>query len=194
MLDERRNAEAIEQLEEAADRERTNPTIRVLLARAYERTERLPEALESWHQALFLAPGSAAARAGIQRFIRRHPGVSVPPPASEPEPSQDPPQGNGEQAHATPAAAEALGEANLDQLIRQLEGARIVPDPDFDAIDFEVPEDEDEAFVSETLARIYAAQHQYDEAAQVYELLAEQQPERASEFLSRAQEMRQRGE
>ena len=43
---------------------------------------------------------------------------------------------------------------------------------------------------SETLAKIYAAQHQYVAAAVIYEKLAARQPEQADELLERAAELR----
>ena len=46
---------------------------------------------------------------------------------------------------------------------------------------------------SETLAKIYAAQHQYVEAAVIYEKLAARQPDQAEELLDRAAELRRRG-
>lgn len=104
--------------------------------------------------------------------------------ATEPETAAD---------AASPASTEADTDENLDRLIRELETARIVPNPDFEAVPLDYVEDEDEGLVSETLARIYAAQQQYQEAAQVYEVLAEQQPDRAEEFRTRAEEMKMRG-
>lgn len=82
--------------------------------------------------------------------------------------------------------------SDLDRLIGELESARIVPRPDLDSVPPPELEDEIEDMVSETLARIYASQHQFDEAARVYELLSGQQPERADEFLRKAAEMRAR--
>ena len=81
---------------------------------------------------------------------------------------------------------------DLDRLIEELESARITPDLDISAIPAPELDDEADDMVSETLARIYAAQRQYDEAARVYELLAAQQPDRAKEFFARASEMRSR--
>ena len=46
--------------------------------------------------------------------------------------------------------------------------------------------------VSETLAKIYAAQHQYVEAAVVYEKLAARAPARAEAMLAQAAAMRER--
>ena len=46
--------------------------------------------------------------------------------------------------------------------------------------------------VSETLARIYAAQDKFEEAAKVYEQLAIQQPDRSIAFLQKAAAMRSR--
>jgi tetratricopeptide (TPR) repeat protein len=81
---------------------------------------------------------------------------------------------------------------DLDRLISELEAARIVPRPDFDNIPSPELDDDIEDVVSETLARIYASQGQYDEAARVYEILAGQHPDEASEYMQKALEMRSR--
>ncbi len=81
---------------------------------------------------------------------------------------------------------------DLDRLIEELESARIVPNPDFAAAPPPEFDEEIDDVVSETLARIYAAQQQFDEAARVYELLAAQQPGRRTEFLKKATDMRSR--
>ena len=81
---------------------------------------------------------------------------------------------------------------DLDRLINELESARIVPRPDIGEVTSPELEDDIEDVVSETLARIYASQGQYDEAARVYELLAGQHPEDSDEFLKKASEMRAR--
>ena len=49
-----------------------------------------------------------------------------------------------------------------------------------------------DTMASETLAKIYAAQHQYVEAAVVYEKLASREPEHAAAMLERAAEMREK--
>ncbi len=51
---------------------------------------------------------------------------------------------------------------------------------------------EPEEVVSETLARIYANQAYYLDAAAVYEKLALKHPERAGDFSDKAREMRQK--
>ncbi|PAP78528.1 tetratricopeptide repeat protein [Rubrivirga marina] len=82
----------------------------------------------------------------------------------------------------------------LDALISQLEDApRIRPDPEYAGPDVELDHGEVDDMVSETLAKIYAAQHQYVEAALVYEKRAARQPDQAEELLERAAELRQRG-
>ena len=83
---------------------------------------------------------------------------------------------------------------DLDDLIAQLDEApRIRPDPTYSGpeVSLETPEVDDLA--SETLAKIYAAQHQYVEAAVIYEKLAARQPDQADELLNRAAELRRRG-
>jgi tetratricopeptide (TPR) repeat protein len=82
---------------------------------------------------------------------------------------------------------------NLDRLISELEGARITPRPDIDSIPEPDLEDDIEDMVSETLARIYASQSQYIEAARVYDTLAQQNPERRTYFHQKAREMRAAG-
>lgn len=95
---------------------------------------------------------------------------------------------------------EALGldasdEDDLDSLIRDLESARVEPDLDVEpAPEPELDEDVDEDLVSETLARIYESQEQYREAAEVYEKLATEEPDREDEFRRHAEEMREKAE
>ena len=82
----------------------------------------------------------------------------------------------------------------LDALIAQLEVApRIRPDPEYRGPEVSLDAGDVDDMVSETLAKIYAAQHQYVEAALVYEKLAARQPEDAAALLERAAELRQRG-
>jgi tetratricopeptide (TPR) repeat protein len=81
---------------------------------------------------------------------------------------------------------------DLDALIHQLESARIQPHHDLDDLPEPKLDNEIEDMVSETLARIYAAQSKYEEAARVYEQLAIQQPDRSITFLQKAAEMRSR--
>jgi tetratricopeptide (TPR) repeat protein len=86
---------------------------------------------------------------------------------------------------------------DLDRLIRELESARIEPrpEPEEDVDEMPEPDLEDEEIddlVSETLARIYAAQDQYQEAARIYVKLASQEPGRARDHLQKAAEMREK--
>ena len=85
---------------------------------------------------------------------------------------------------------------DLDALIHQLQDApRIRPDPHFEGPEVSFEEDEvADDMVSETLARIFAAQHQFVEAAIVYEKLAAQKPDQAEELLRKAEEMRAQGD
>lgn len=114
-------------------------------------------------------------------FYREEP--APPAPARQPAPASV----RERTAPASPAEYD-----DLDRLIEELESARITPDPDISSIPAPEMEDEADDVVSETLARIYAAQRQFDEAARVYELLAAQQPDRAKEFFALASEMRSR--
>ena len=78
----------------------------------------------------------------------------------------------------------------LDRLIDELQAARIVPRPDLDAMPAPDLSSDIEDVVSETLARIYATQKQFGEAARVYDRLAIENPDRAGEFEDKAAEMR----
>ncbi|HEX9951025.1 MAG TPA: hypothetical protein VGB53_04595, partial [Rubricoccaceae bacterium] len=94
-----------------------------------------------------------------------------------------------------PAAADAPTSVadELDSLIASLETApRIRPDPQFSGPAVRVSTADVDQMASETLARIYAAQHQYVQAALVYETLAAREPERAEALLGQAAEMRRR--
>ncbi|MGB3542259.1 MAG: hypothetical protein WBA11_04965, partial [Rubrivirga sp.] len=83
---------------------------------------------------------------------------------------------------------------DLDSLIAQLDEApRIRPDPTYDGPEVSLDTPEVDDLASETLAKIYAAQHQYVEAAVIYEKLAARQPDQADELLDRAAELRRRG-
>lgn len=81
---------------------------------------------------------------------------------------------------------------DLDRLIEELDGARIVPNTDTSAFPEPALEDDVDDVVSETLARIYATQHKYAEAARVYDMLAEQNPEQADAYREHARAMRNR--
>lgn len=106
----------------------------------------------------------------------------------EPAPSEPAPS-----APAPPlTTADLKAYDDLDRLIEELETARIVPQADFDPLPSPDLDDDIEDIVSETLARIYAAQGQHREAARVFELLAVQQPDRAEEFHLKAAEARSR--
>ncbi|MDZ4701102.1 MAG: hypothetical protein SH809_15440, partial [Rhodothermales bacterium] len=95
---------------------------------------------------------------------------------------------NGPAAQREPDA----GDEELDRLIADLESARIVPRPDYETIEgpsLSAPVDD---MVSETLARIYEGQKQYDEAARMYDKLAILKPDRADVFAQKAVELRTR--
>lgn len=88
------------------------------------------------------------------------------------------------------------GQANgdLDRLIEELESARIEPDPNVEEVDPADVSSETEDLVSETLARIYEAQNEFRQAAQIYVKLASQEPDQARSYLERAAEMREKAE
>lgn len=84
-------------------------------------------------------------------------------------------------------------DGSLDRLIADLETARIVPKPEGEFIPEPNLESNVEGMVSETLARIFATQKQFGEAARIYEKLAELNPKRSTEFLAKALEMKAKG-
>ena len=104
----------------------------------------------------------------------------VPAPEAEPEPE--------DAVEVTPARGL---DDDLDSLIRDLEDApRIRPDPEYSGPEERGTEADADDVASETLAKIYAQQKLYAEAAIVYETLARQSPDRAAELQQRAEEMR----
>jgi tetratricopeptide (TPR) repeat protein len=173
----------------------------VLLARAYEGLGEWNAALGSWREALQIVPNSPVIRRGLERAARN---AAAHAPGEEPElPSisvSAPSRADVYVADSDPAAAE--GEApgadrasypddeDLDRLIAELESARIVPRPDLEDVPEPPLEDDIEDVVSVTLARIYASQGEYDEAARVYELLAVQKPAEEQALRAKAEEMR----
>jgi tetratricopeptide (TPR) repeat protein len=209
-------------LEGMADEMPVYATARVLLARAYEALDQWDRALAMWREALHLIPNSPVIHRGLERSAAKAaPGrqrglqtqqenPSGMPVADE---SAEPPfaQRSVPQEHQ-PAGGEVVDEESasvsrddpaetdadrphyddLDRLISELEAARIVPRPDFENIPSPELDDDIEDVVSETLARIYASQGQYDEAARVYEILAGQHPDEASDYMQKALEMRSR--
>ncbi|HMB93575.1 MAG TPA: tetratricopeptide repeat protein [Rhodothermales bacterium] len=90
------------------------------------------------------------------------------------------------------AALSSEADEDLDRLIDELGAARIVPQPDVEDLPPPDLDDDIDDMVSETLARIYASQEQYGEAARIYEQLARQQPDQAERFLAEAAAMRER--
>ena len=115
--------------------------------------------------------------------------------ASEEEVEQDDPDFSDVAEAEAPSDVSRGGfldseEDDLDALIHQLESARIQPRHDLDDLPSPDLDNEIEDVVSETLARIYATQNKYEEAARVYEQLAIQQPDRSITFLQKAAEMR----
>ncbi len=136
----------------------------VVLARAQEALGAWDRALDAWREAARLAPTSPVALRGLANAARK--------------------------AHAPPRQPENPF-ADIDRLIARLESARIVPRSD-DAPAIPSPDlgDDIDDVASETLAEIYAAQQQYEEAARMYETLAERRPEQAAAFQARARRLR----
>lgn len=97
------------------------------------------------------------------------------------------------EAAAPPAGSYAVAD-ELESLIESLSNApRIRPDPAFEGPAVSFAEGEADEVLSETLARIYAAQQQYARAALIYEKLAAQRPAQADDLRAKAAEMRRLG-
>lgn len=132
-----------------------------------------------------------ARQGGSRPGLARQPSTPQP---DEPEtPDEDEPETDRETDQETDDVT-----GDLDRLIRELESARIEPTPDPDAPEDEYPDpdldDDIDDLVSETLARIYAGQEQYREAARIYVKLASQEPSRARHHLQNAAEMREKAD
>lgn len=182
----------------------TGLTTQVLLARTYEAEHDWWAALSAWQAVHFLMPNSPQAHQGIQRCIQslsEGPEEQVEEPASislhdseevgdrfieSREPDMQPAVIDEKSDEDT------VDSTDLDRLISELERARIVPDPALEANMISEQDDDLEDVVSETLARIYAAQQQFGEAARVYDSLARQNPARMAEFHRKADDMRAR--
>ncbi len=194
-----RPEEAVPLLESVLDNAPGYAAAHVVLARTFESLGRWKEALKQWQRTQFLVPNSRAVEAGIIRTVEAlsAPEKAVRPPVDwarvrKPGSRAWTPVGKTLQAAGQLEPAVAAGFDDLDRLIDELESARIIPDPHPESIPAPDLDDEIDDVVSETLARIYATQSQYEEAAVVYEKLAHQQPDRAGEFMARAEEMRKK--
>ncbi|MEM1117218.1 MAG: hypothetical protein AAF594_07110 [Bacteroidota bacterium] len=118
--------------------------------------------------------------------------AEVPVPSPPPDPRVEPDVIAPEPKPTDPEPTFVVAD-ELDALISQLEDApRIKPDPAFDGPSVSFDGGDMSEMYSETLAEIYAAQHQYVEAAVVYEKLAQRNPEAAEEMLRKAAALRDR--
>ncbi len=153
-------------------------TAHVLMAQTLEMGLDYDGALSHWKKAAYLCPENEVIESGLRKSVLRHlyaATVDYDPVSIEEASSDEAP---------TPEFQD------LDKLIEELETARIVPDPEVDMIPQSDLDTEIEDVVSETLARIYAHQKYFLEAADVYEKLSDQHPEQREMFKAKAQEMR----
>ncbi len=207
-------AEAIPMLEFISKQMPSHVSCHVLLAQAYAEEERWQEALSSWQNASFLMPNSPAIRKGFREVLNILSRQTIKLIATTPEPVVEEKEdvenvekeSSGEYtpknifSHNIPPALKHLApdessigeDLELDDLISELESARIVPKPEAEVVEAPVMEADIDDMVSETLARIYEGQKQYDEAARVYDKLATMQPERAEDFEQKASDLRSR--
>lgn len=176
-----RAAEVVAALAGAVAEEPGHVACLVVLARALEADNRPGEALSRWRAAHALCPDSPV----VRDELRRVSALIACSTAAETRSSR-----------ATEAADQSLHEDEpyheLDDLIKELETARIVPDPKVEPVSAGRLEPDVDDVVSETLAKIYANQKFYEEAARVYEKLAVQHADREDEFKQKASEIRQK--
>lgn len=181
-LDAGESAAVVEELSAAVKAQPGHVACLVLLARALESEGDDVRALRTWRAAGVLCPDSPVVRDELRRLAAR---VAV---AAARQTRQD---------RAVEAAETSLKEdepyQDLDDLIHELENARIVPDPEVEPVESNRLEPDVDEVASETLAKIYANQKFYEEAARVYEKLADQKADRREEFLEKATELRGRG-
>ena len=158
-------------------------TAHVLMAQALEMGLDYEGALSHWKKAAYLCPENAVIESGLRKSFLRHLYAAT----ADFEPVSI--EGSTEELSPTEQAPTPEFQ-DLDKLIEELETARIVPDPEVDMIPQSDLDTEIEDVVSETLARIYAHQKYFLEAADVYAKLAEQHPEKMEMFKAKAEEMR----
>ncbi|MDQ7041214.1 MAG: tetratricopeptide repeat protein [Rhodothermus sp.] len=174
--------------------------VQVLLARALQQAGRWDEALTVWQRVAFWLPDSPVVQQGgrvalrqVMRPVESRQAAEEP---DLPDPLRKLAQvvnqqvGAGQEPSRPTATLE--DDLDLDRLIAELSSARIEPRPDLDDIPPPELEDDVDDLVSETLALIYAAQQQYEEAARVYEKLALQHPEKATHYHEQAAKMREK--
>ncbi|MFT4603356.1 MAG: tetratricopeptide (TPR) repeat protein [Rhodothermales bacterium] len=180
-LEEGRAAEVVAALTGPVAEEPGHVACIVVLARALEASSRPLEALARWRAAYALCPDSPVVRDELRRLA-----ASVACQAAA----------GTRTSRALEAADESLRNDEpyheLDELIKELETARIIPDPKVEPVDSSRLAPDVEDVVSETLAKIYANQKYYEEAAKVYDKLAVQQKDRKEEFNQKASDIRQR--
>ena len=199
----------------------TNVTGHVVRARALESQGEFREALASWRHARDLLPNSPLIQKGLRRTAEKMTRVVrqasddlsdaplVDNPNDEPGRLSDDLTTDVSRGTAGDIGADAAVSFggvksddltvshdpvsdDLDGLIAELEDARIKPsDRAFPTPDLDSPI---ENVATETLARIFAEQKQFDEAARVYDRLADLRPDHRDEFLQRAVEMRERAD
>lgn len=170
LMDQDKMVEAGQQLDQFLEALPWHAGGHMLMARWCEAQNRLDDALQHWREARAVCPDNAVIEQGLRSLVVRRvygEGTAFPRPG-------------------VPSFQD------LDKLIEELESARIIPNPDIPMMAESDMESDIEDAVSETLARIYAHQNYFEEAARVYEKLAEQKPDRAEEFRRKAGEMRTR--
>ena len=206
MLENGNAREALPVLEELSTQYPLYVIPRILRARAYETTGDTEQALAAWREARFLSPANAQIREGVQRASRLLLALKedVLDPSDveldltsagdlESVGSDHHVSTTGEsepqQSHSAIEGSESLESDQIDKLIAELENGRIDPKGNIEGYPDPLDNNQDADLISETLARIYAKQERYHEAARVYLLLAAQNPEKSEEYLAKASEL-----
>ena len=185
--------DVVAQLQDAVREEPAHVACHVLLCQAFEALDRHEDALRGWRRAYALCPDSPVIRDSLRRMAAQIACDAAKHTRLKRAGSQEaiPVDNPGEKA-AEKSLKDDEPYHDLDDLIKEIESARIVPDPNVESVEPTRLVADVQDVVSETLARIYANQRFFDEAARVYDKLAVQQPDRRSEFLEKAEEIRSR--
>lgn len=214
-LKKNETSEAVTLLTEMVETFPAHATAHLLLARAYRKDKQYQEALASLARVKYWSSAEAAVKEELHRVVRAKTNIKEQAPEKEVAsvgPSAADPQASSADVSSSPSnelvrdLQERLGPPkteldedikDLNSLIHQLEGARIQPEPDFMSSEEEDrleagSQEEKEEVVSETLARIYVTQKEFQAAADTYEKLAVQHPERSDEFLEKARAIKEK--
>jgi len=184
LIQDGRSEEVIHLLEPLAKKKSASIAVRYVLAHAYEVVGKRQEAEIAWIQARMAMPRKDSLE--VKQEKKQAPDLELgdeleaalrsiitPDESQSSEPEED---------------LEEL--SDLQRLLDELRSSRPSVVEEIDSMSTPDLENDIDGMVSETLARIYASQKQYEEAVKVYMQLAELYPEEADRFFRAADEMR----